>query len=222
MQESHTGTISMDSFHVQTVKHFVQFMYTGDYDSNDPPDDDRYPGSASFDSDRFPTHMIDPRNAPQWTAGGESSTMTATASAPSPTAAASFLDHIRANSVGDYYKVDGLVALANGRLKRLIERHGGSKDFLSVLPSAAEEALGSTGDKELRETLASAIGEHIADLEDQGLLNETQLKALGFETDFAVKVLRNCLQGIPASRRESPFGPQRTNVCRRCHRIHDY
>ncbi|EAU38442.1 predicted protein [Aspergillus terreus NIH2624] len=98
MQESHTGTISMDSFHVQTVKHFVQFMYTGDYDSNDPPDDDRYPGSASFDSDRFPTHMIDPRNAPQWTAGGESSTMTATASAPSPTAAASFLDHIRANS----------------------------------------------------------------------------------------------------------------------------
>ncbi|GES57618.1 speckle-type POZ protein-like protein [Aspergillus terreus] len=67
--ESHTGTISMDSFHVQTVKHFVQFMYKGDYDSDDPPDDDRYPPSTSFYPNGTPKHMIDPRYAPQWTDG---------------------------------------------------------------------------------------------------------------------------------------------------------
>ncbi|KAL5360070.1 hypothetical protein BJX96DRAFT_174951 [Aspergillus floccosus] len=223
MQESQTGTITMDNFHVQTVKNFVQFMYTGDYDSNDPPDDNRGPGSDGiFYREGIPISMNAPYASlpdygPQWTANEVSRTETPAMPTLLPTAAAALLNHIRANSIGNYYRVDKLVTLANSRLKRLIQWYGGSKDLLSVLPTAAEEAVGSTGDKELLEILASSVGSHIRDLETLGLLDQPRLKGLGFESDFSIKVLQKCSRAVPASGRvRSVEYGDTSRLCRNC------
>lgn len=173
-QESHTGTINMDSFHVQTVKNFVQFMYTGDYNNDDPAVDNK--GSTAENASN--------------TTGRENSTGTLAASAPVSPLAASILKHVRANCIGDYYKVDGLVSLANERVKQLITypRHAG--EFCSVLLMAADEAAGSTGDKGLQEILGTAVGERIEAFRAMGLLDLDHFRGMGFESDLSIKVLQ--------------------------------
>ncbi len=109
---------------------------------------------------------------------------------PKSAASASLVEHIRVNSIGDYYGVDSLTSLANSKIQHLLRA---SKDpsWITALPSAIEAAVGSTGDDELLGILASAIAANIS-----ALLELDQFKSLHVMTDFSIKVLQSCAERL--------------------------
>lgn len=70
-------------------------------------------------------------------------------------------EHMRVNSIGDYYGVAGLVSLANAKIKLLLQGHVSDRNWaLLSLPTALEAALEAalelTGDGGLLDMLAAA------------------------------------------------------------------
>lgn len=106
---------------------------------------------------------------------------------PKSTAAASLFEHVRVNSIGDYYNIDRLVSLANTKIKHLLRSDSEDQSWVVSLPTAIEAAVGSTGDDELLGILASAAASNISTL-----LELDQFKSLGVVTDFSIKVLQGC------------------------------
>lgn len=102
-----------------------------------------------------------------------------------PASTASLFEHVRVNSIGDYYGIDKLVSLANTKIKHLLRSDSEDQSWVASLPSATKSAVQSTGDGELLGILASATAANISTL-----LESDQLTRLGVVTDFSIKVLQ--------------------------------
>ncbi|KAK4098696.1 hypothetical protein N658DRAFT_499150 [Parathielavia hyrcaniae] len=105
-----------------------------------------------------------------------------------PSVEAMLLGHIGVNSIGDYYQVDGLMSLANSKIKKLLSDRNANnhESLIAGLPAAIEAAAESTGNKELFEILAEAASRNTSCL----LLDTEVLKNLSAMSDFAVSLLQ--------------------------------
>jgi len=164
----------MDSFQPGTVKRLIQFMYLGDYDDPKSGDEASRPSGNDGGGVSGETEQEDGIREVE--------------SRPESTATASLFEHLRVNSIGDYYGVDKLVSLANTKIKRLLQE---DKSWVGDLPSAIELATGSTGDEELLGILAAAVAANISTL-----LGLDQFTSLDVMTDFSIKVLQGCVREI--------------------------
>ncbi|AEO54997.1 hypothetical protein MYCTH_39658 [Thermothelomyces thermophilus ATCC 42464] len=172
-KEGETGSINMDHFHPSIVRRLVQFLYTGKYD------------------DLEDNSVSSTRNGRTETAGTQECSDPPPLASPMPKADAIpvLLGHIRMNSIGDYYQVENLVFLANGKIDQLLRDHSKDSSLVESLPAAIEEAVQSTGDKKLLKVLAVAVADNISALVDMDTFRN--LSAL---SDFAFHVIQDCAQ----------------------------
>lgn len=110
---------------------------------------------------------------------------------PPSTPSASLLERIRVNSIGDYYRIDELVTLANAKITHLLRSNKKDQSWVPSLPLAIEAAVRSTGDGELLDILASATAANISTVTELD-----QFESIRVMTGFSMKVLRSCAQEI--------------------------
>jgi hypothetical protein len=190
----------MDNFQPSTVKKLVQFIYTGDYD--DPKDNRTGPlliQAAPEDGPAYRAADAETAELPQIHSDSTSGEGSGTQEDPSDmllgfqmsesNAVPFLLEHIRVNSIGDYYQVDNLVQLANSKIKQLLQSHSKDESWAANLPTAIEGAVELTGDKELLEILAEAAAVNIPTL-----LDTEEFKSLSVMTDFSIRLLQSCVQ----------------------------
>lgn len=176
----------MDNFQCGTVKRLVQFMYTGDYDI---PEDNPTAADAAGE----PVSFLDgspayPAN-PSTDEGNGTEIPPPTSPTPEPSAVPLLLGHIQANAIGDYYQVDGLVSLANNKIKQLLQNHSDDESLVASLPAAVEEAIELTGNKELFGILAEAAAVNIS-----ALLDMESFRSLSVMSDFSFHVMQGCAE----------------------------
>lgn len=128
-QESKTGTISVEEFDAVTVDKMLEFLYTGDYGSLTAP------GSLVGQVGETDEPLASPAAVEQ----------------------DDLLQHVRLNSIADYYDIKPLAELSKAKLRLA------SQNTLNepVLLNVAQEALNRTGDTTLHTMLAEAIGTNI-------------------------------------------------------------
>lgn len=110
---------------------------------------------------------------------------------PPSTPSASLLEHICVNSIGDYYKIDELVTLANTKIKHLLRSNKKYPSWVPSLPPAIEAAVRSTGDDKLLDILAATTAANISTVTELD-----QFESMRVMTGFSMKVLRSCAQEI--------------------------
>ncbi|TAQ85562.1 hypothetical protein B7494_g6119 [Chlorociboria aeruginascens] len=195
-EESETNVIIMDSYQPSTVKRLVQFMYVGDYD--DPKDDGEAladHNTCGADDDKIEEEdLIGIRfSACEEDGKGSPSKELSAPLLSESTAIASLFEHIRVNSIGDYYGIDELVSLVNSKIKHILWNNDEDRSWITSFPTIIERAVELTGDDELLSILASATAANISDL-----LELEHFKSLGVMTDFSMKVLQSCARDIQA------------------------
>ncbi|PYH44654.1 uncharacterized protein BP01DRAFT_383225 [Aspergillus saccharolyticus JOP 1030-1] len=163
-RESQTASISMDKFDTSTAECLVDHLYTGDYDSHS----------------RIPT--IEASSA-------ASASELECLSPPGPRTDMSLSEHIRVNAIGDYYQVVGLIALANDRIRDLLQSSNSYKITHAELPAAVDLALNSTANTEVFDILAEIMADGLLTV-----IEWEEVKSLKSEMpDFAIKVLQSCV-----------------------------
>ncbi|KIW77740.1 hypothetical protein Z517_07573 [Fonsecaea pedrosoi CBS 271.37] len=191
-EESHTSVIKMDDFDPKVVKQLVQFMYTGDYDIEEVRRDaseeatsevvgEAVDGGSLWDRQSRPDENEINRT-------GSPSALPPEANATDP-----LLEHIRVNSIGDYYGIEALVSLANSKIEQLLQSDPAENSWVETLPSAIEAATHSTGDQEVLRIFATAIAPNIS-----SLLGMERFRRLSVLTDFSLTVLDKCAREIHA------------------------
>jgi hypothetical protein len=123
---------------------------------------------------------------------------------PESNAAPLLLDHIRVNSIGDYYQVDRLVSLANSKVEQLLRSHRKDEFWVASLPTAIEEAVELTRDKQLLRILAEA-----AAVSSSTLLNMEKFKSLSVMSDFSFHAMQGCAHENQALNTEHQFEEQK-------------
>ncbi|RAL07949.1 BTB/POZ domain-containing protein [Aspergillus homomorphus CBS 101889] len=162
-KESQTATVNMDAFGPSTVKQLVQFFYTSNYESSMSADSTD--GSPNMTSDDCLSQSL-----------------------KSSFEATPLMEHIRVNSIGDYYQVDGLVSLANTRLKSLLQSsETDDQSWLESFTAATQEALSITENEELREILATTAASQLSQIVKPG-----EFLFSGVILGFPLKVLQSC------------------------------
>jgi hypothetical protein len=106
--------------------------------------------------------------------------------------------HVLVNSIADFFQIDGLIALANNKIRI----KGGlpaldSEPFVSALftehevifqlPDAINRAIGSPSDEGVKDILATIASNHL-----NGLIVTDGLKKINAVSDFAAKPLVLC------------------------------
>ncbi|KIX97149.1 uncharacterized protein Z520_07263 [Fonsecaea multimorphosa CBS 102226] len=189
-EESRTNVIKMDNFDPRVVRQLVQFIYTGDYevdgDQHVTPDQ----GTCEGVSDKVEEGTLSKSQAPP-DEDQPNSTSSSLPTASDAGAADPLLQHIRVNSIGDYYGVERLVSLANRKIKCL-HKDANDKSWVGCLPAAIEAASQSTGDHQVQEILAEATAENLPTLLFSTLLVSDRFKSLSLFTDFSIRVLEYC------------------------------
>ncbi|OAG40790.1 hypothetical protein AYO21_04867 [Fonsecaea monophora] len=201
-EESHTSVIKMDDFDPKVVKALVQFMYTGDYDIEEVRRDASEEATSEVVGDAVDGELTkwlktgslwDRQSQPdenEISRIGSPSALPPEASAEA-SATDPLLEHIRVNSIGDYYGIEALVSLANSKIEQLLQSDPAENSWVETLPSAIEAATHSTGDQEVLRIFATAIAPNIS-----SLLGMEQFRRLSVLTDFSLTVLDKCAREI--------------------------
>lgn len=123
------------------------------------------------------------------------STQPPPASSLQTSASKALLEHVRANSIGDYYKVNELVSLANNKIRELLQDNGANNDrsWAASLLAASEEVIETTGNEELPTILASGIAVDIFTV-----LKLDQFQNMSVISDFSIKILQSCADNVQA------------------------
>ncbi|PHH84488.1 hypothetical protein CDD83_1861 [Cordyceps sp. RAO-2017] len=197
-KESEANAINMDSFHPMSVRNFVRFLYTGDYDATatlENPDGESS-RSRKQEADTISKQLID-LSIVEGGADSSSCKLAAAPPVPPPTTSVTELicEHIRVNSIGHYYGVEALVSLANGKISALVHKDGKDQSWIADLPKLTAEALESTGDSAMLEILASATARNMS-----ALTKPDWLRDLGAAWACDVAILQACAQHMDAQR----------------------
>ncbi|KAL5091713.1 hypothetical protein Trisim1_002927 [Trichoderma cf. simile WF8] len=174
-KESQTGIVQIELFDSETVRRMVEFLYTGNYDCNHPPNPPKQNYFVGSIQDVTPAKST-------------------SSAVPVPVAAASTPDtliHVRVNAIADYYGIQGLTLLANQKIQQAYQAKWDAKAFLT----SAKEALDNTGDKKLHGMMALLAAQHLEEL-----IASPQLADL--VGDFAADILRYHAHKLEASKQE--------------------
>ncbi|UKZ80326.1 hypothetical protein TrVFT333_008084 [Trichoderma virens FT-333] len=182
-KESQTGVIEIELFDSETVRRMVEFLYTGNYDCNQPQEQN----TAATTDAATPTTVK---------STSSSSSTTTDVALPVPTAATTTstqdtLTHVRVNAIADYYGIHRLTLLANQKIQQVYQDKWNAKAFLA----STREALDNTGDKKLHSVMALLAAQHLEEL----MASSKMADLVG---DFAAEVLRYHALKFEATKQE--------------------
>ncbi|PFH63174.1 hypothetical protein XA68_17283 [Ophiocordyceps unilateralis] len=178
-EESQTNVILMHAFEPETVRRLVQFLYTGDYSASSDAstgDGDNPVQGASPHSNHDVPKEEEHSSLPQ-----ETNTIR------------SLNDHIKVNSIGDYYGVTKLVSLANEKISAvfLAGQMKSDKALVQSIPAATKFMFASTGDNELVDILSRQTAANIStlrfsdDFKNLEAVSDYSLRIMGHLDDIA-------------------------------------
>ncbi|RYC56136.1 hypothetical protein CHU98_g10073 [Xylaria longipes] len=160
-KEAETNIMEVD-FDLTTLECMLQYMYTGNY-KEEPAEHVRLQRVQSAES-----VQITSTNGK-----GEEKSVTTTVSE-------ALVYHVRVNSIADYYGVIGLAQLSAKRIETLLNERWSSDTFCNRI----EEAMGSTGDKNLREVIVHAAASNVSELVSKDIFSNGKVA-----NDIAAEVL---------------------------------
>ena len=172
--EGREGRVKMDGFDLPIVKLMVEYMYTGQYS--------------------IPTHETSPKSSidTQQAESEDSGSMLS----PHATTLLVLQQHVRLNTIAEYYDIPRLRSMAN---RKIVDILGRSDLPTSVLPHILREAHDLTRDKELTQILASTTANHLG-----ALLADENFRSLEFmQDDFGNRLLFSCAQLISIAERKA-------------------
>lgn len=120
-----------------------------------------------------------------------------------PTAKQRLCWHLNANSIGDYYDIQGLCDLARSRVKKELEASWSSEHFFHLLEACT---IRKTGDIEFYRLLGHIAAEHQEDLVGVEELGELDMPPAFFMSFISssierVRLLQRKIQDQPMKRR---------------------
>ncbi|KAL7944211.1 hypothetical protein V8C42DRAFT_326164 [Trichoderma barbatum] len=189
-KESLTGVIEIEHFDSETVRRMVEYLYTGNYDSDQAQEQSKAAAGVATSG--------------ALTSASSSVSTTADTAPPVPPAAAStqgVLSHVRVNAIGDYYGIQGLMLLANQKIQQAYQNKWDANAFLT----SAKEALDSTGDKKLHRMMALLAAQNL-----NALIASPQLADL--VGDFAAEILRFHAHKFEEAEREHRNNTSRASI----------
>ncbi|KAL7929631.1 BTB/POZ protein [Trichoderma chlorosporum] len=183
-KESKTGVIEIELFDSETVRRMVEFLYTGNYDCDQPPKQKTATTDAASPAATVKTAKT--ASCPLSTTSKEA--------LPAPPATASThetLTHVRVNAIADYYGIHGLTLLANQKIQQAYQSKWDAQAFLT----SAKETLDNSGDKKLHNMMALLAAQNLEEL-----IAFPQLTDL--VGDFAAQILRFHAHKFVAAKQE--------------------
>ncbi|KAF2963825.1 hypothetical protein GQX73_g9732 [Xylaria multiplex] len=161
--EAHTKKIKIP-FDLPSVKRLIDFMYTGDYNLS------YYTASVILST----AHVVDQIS----TMGGSGKKVVPIARAANtpnydrPTFIyEKLICHGRVNAIADYYDIPALRALSTERTRGILESEWHDKHFCHFLRNFS----GSTGDSKFHQMLGTIAMEHVDDILEDRLLEDTRV-----------------------------------------------
>ncbi|KJZ79990.1 hypothetical protein HIM_00704 [Hirsutella minnesotensis 3608] len=188
-EESRTNVIKMDSFELETVKRFIEFMYTGNY--------------SDFDAIKASCLILEPMrsNSPLENTSGDSENCPNEANSPQSRQKSCIVDalmgHVHVNAIGHFYNVYPLEVLANENVEKLLNRNGCGLSWGDILPALIDAASELTGDEKLVEILAAACVRRCSDVAESG-----NLKNLDSMSSFSLALFKACAREIETARED--------------------
>ncbi|KAF4965135.1 hypothetical protein FSARC_7002 [Fusarium sarcochroum] len=161
-REATSRVLRVEQFDVATVRRMIIFIYTGDYSLEPTCKEPNTPSDPPKES---------------------SVVISSTKEDDIPT---ELLCHLRMNSIGDYYDIQGLVEYANAKMQPLLQN-----SQTESLPQLVQEVSDSTGDTVLHSIVASLVASHIEDVVD--LPAFSQIKPRG---SIMITILNACASRV--------------------------
>ncbi|EGX94301.1 BTB/POZ fold domain containing protein [Cordyceps militaris CM01] len=187
-QESGNNTLNMDTFTPALVKHFIQFLYSKDYDDVYIPDKDEPQADK-----KIADQVAEPNGESEFSEWLVSSARSPSLGGKSQQPEVhdpvyqTILVHTRMNAMADYYDVPELATIANMRISAILADASPHKPWIIGLPAIAEVALDIVHNHGLSDILATAIVEHIDTILAMGTLDTSPLM-----TPFGLELLKKC------------------------------
>ncbi|KAI1427186.1 hypothetical protein F5Y12DRAFT_712520 [Xylaria sp. FL1777] len=166
--EAKTGLLNV-SFDIQSVRRFIEFIYTGDYHMSPDPaielllstvlDETSTPETQPKDTETDEEGVDDP-------AAGLGSE----ADVPEPLEGISdrLICHSRMNSIADYYNVPALAALSRSKTEAILASEWSAEPFCDLV----QQSIGYTNDKRFLRILGTAAADHILELHGKPIFYE--------------------------------------------------
>ncbi|KAI1751272.1 hypothetical protein F4782DRAFT_547687 [Xylaria castorea] len=166
-KEAETNTMEV-IFPFTAMKRMLHYMYTGDY-AVESTEHVSLPQSVQPNPANGSEQLA---QSAQITDGEEQPTAT--------TVSEALICHARVNSIADYYDVKGLAKLSANRILKLLSERWSADAFCDLI-----EAVGSTGDKHLREVIVHAAAVNVSELVRKDIFSEGMVA-----NDIAAEVLK--------------------------------
>lgn len=201
-QESDDNMLNMDAFVPGSVRRFIQFLYTKDYDAIEIVDEEARPavdananasttanGAANANANNGATTASDVDRAGTSSGAVKRSSKRKRSECPElkDPVFRTILAHTRMNAMGDYYNVPDLVKLANTRINVALSGASPDAPWVPGLPVIAEAALEIVNNEGLSEVLTTAVAENLGTILAMGTLEDSPLM-----TPFCLEVLKKC------------------------------
>ncbi|KAI0114527.1 hypothetical protein GGR51DRAFT_556389 [Nemania sp. FL0031] len=157
-QEATTGVLHLP-FDIESVKHLIEFMYTGDYQLSPDPALELLSSSISKDSPRTENGLMSASK--QATESSKLDSSNGTSEGAIPTSVADRLTcHTRMDSVASYYDIPALSALARAKVDDILVNEWSADAFCGLI----QESLDSTSDQKYYQMLAAKAVDHADEL----------------------------------------------------------
>ncbi len=180
----------MDAFTTGSVRRFIQFLYTRDYDAVDIDSEEAQPpAKTNANADHAATAANDAdstENPPATTIDAVQNKGAEHPEFKDPVFR-TMLAHTRMNAMGDYYDVSELVKLANTRVNATLSGASPDAPWVAGLPFVAEAALDIVNNEGLSDVLTTAVYENLGTILAVGTLEDSSLM-----TPFCLEVLKKC------------------------------
>ncbi|KAJ8131618.1 hypothetical protein O1611_g2000 [Lasiodiplodia mahajangana] len=162
--EAKTGMIHMD-FDIQTVRRFIEFIYTGDYHVSPNPAVDVL-SSGALDKSRTIEGQLEGMEIGGVDAAGLDTGVGSLGS--SEEIANGLVCHGHMNSLADYYDISALAALSRSKVEKTLTAEWSAKPFCDL----AQQSISSTNDKSFLRMLGAVAADHIHELLGKGIFDE--------------------------------------------------
>ncbi|KAI0442416.1 hypothetical protein F4803DRAFT_575598 [Xylaria telfairii] len=188
-QEAKTNTMEVD-FEPQVLKSMLDYMYTGQYDFEEPaqpvqPLQDSQPSQPAKPTQ--PTQPTQPNPANKSEQPVQGTSLKNSGNKPIQDVPKALMYHTRVNGIADYYGVTDLAKLSAAKVQWLLKEHWSANAFCELM----QEVTALTGDKGLREALAHVANQHIFELVGKDIFSEGKVA-----NDIAALVLKASLNSF--------------------------
>ncbi|GAW23126.1 hypothetical protein ANO14919_126760 [Xylariales sp. No.14919] len=163
--EAQTNRIDI-GFDLPSVKRLIDFMYTGDYQLSSYTASDVLSTSYAAEQDSATEELG--REVVMVDNGSDSAVNTSDYERTS-SVCEQLISHSRVNAVADYYDIPALETLSIEKARRILKSNWSAHDFCAFL----RQSSGSTGDGEFFRMLATIAMEHLEEISENHLLDDT-------------------------------------------------